>query len=599
MTENLGPRIGYWSRGNLGRFAEAFRPWIFEREILGRLPGARVQAYAPLGPRHGAARGGGPAVAELGQWAPGRLAELADALDCVVVGGEDSIQASDVLLCADYGRDAEEAARTRPAAFFLEGLGSELESRCPVSWDAVSVPARLDRLTARRLQEAALGRPYLSVRDAESRDRLLRAGIRAEITVVPDPLFLLPRLLPAAVLSRRLEFIRHMEWYPKEGRTLVLQGGRSLVPSAEAIADAIAQATAAPGVAVVLLPLDPGDGEFLDAAERVLPGPLFRVPPEAALEDRVAVFAHAQGFVGSSRAGAVVAAAFGTPVLRLAIAGKGSSGSSEDGFPRFAAGSDLQPAIGRILSANRTPAGPSAEVEQRLDAHFDTLARAADEAFVRRLREEGDPVPRLLALLREGERVLDAWRVAWESRSREVVEGRLRMAAALENELAGQEEELARRGAERDAAAGEVSRLSADCDSRGLALAAERAAREAVEAEVSGATAEIGRLRGEEQRAAERLEALGRALDAAHAEVAFEKEDGERRRARAESAVAALRAELERAEAKLEMFRAGEAELRVSQTLLFTEVAEARSDVARLLAEVEELASRAADRGRP
>ncbi|HSD72071.1 MAG TPA: hypothetical protein VLE54_04740, partial [Thermoanaerobaculia bacterium] len=160
MTATPGPRIGYWSRGNIGRFAESLRPWIFEQEILRRIPAARVQAYAPLGPRHPATGGGGPAVAELGDWTQGRLAGLADALDFVVIGGEDSIQPSDALLCADYGPDADEAARTRPNGFFLDGLGSELESRCPVSWDAVNLPARLDRTTARRLQEAAGRRRY-------------------------------------------------------------------------------------------------------------------------------------------------------------------------------------------------------------------------------------------------------------------------------------------------------------------------------------------------------------------------------------------------------------------------------------------------------
>jgi hypothetical protein len=587
LSEDVGPRIGYWSRGNLGRFAEAARPWIFERELLRRVPEARVQAYAPLGPRHGGARSGGPPIAELGLWTPGRLIELADALDCVVVGGEDSIQTSDVLLCTDYGSDADEAARTRPTAFFLEGLGEELERRCPVSWDAVSLPAKLDRGAARRLREAVEQRSYVSVRNAESRDRLVAAGVRVEIAVVPDPLLLLPRLLPASVLSRRLRFVRHMEWYPKEGKTVVLQGRRALVPSAEIIADAIAQAAAAPGASVVLLPLDPGDGEFLDAIEKVVPGPVFRVPPEAALEDRVAVLAHAEAFAGSSEAGAVAAAAFGTPGLLIGPSRARMRGSSDHGLSRCGAGPELAPAVERLLSTPRGSAGAPPAAEERLQVHFDALARVAQDGFARRLREEGDPVPRLLSRLRESERTLAAWRVAWTSRSRQLVESRLQMADALEKTIAGHAEELARARSELNAVVAEAARTSADRESLGSALAAERAAREAVEAQFSGAAAEISRLRAEQDRTAKEI-------DDARREAAFSREEKERRVGRAESSVAALRAELERAEAKLEAFRAEEAELRLSQTLLFTEVSEARSDAARIQAAMEDLASRGA-----
>jgi hypothetical protein len=591
LSEDVGPRIGYWSRGNLGRFAEAARPWIFERELLRRVPEARVQAYAPLGPRHGGARSGGPPIAELGLWTPGRLIELADALDCVVVGGEDSIQASDVLLCTDYGSDADEAARTRPTAFFLEGLGEELERRCPVSWDAVSLPAKLDRGAARRLREAVEQRSYVSVRNAESRDRLVAAGVRVEIAVVPDPLLLLPRLLPASVLSRRLRFVRHMEWYPKEGKTVVLQGRRALVPSAEIIADAIAQAAAAPGASVVLLPLDPGDGEFLDAIEKVVPGPVFRVPPEAALEDRVAVLAHAEAFAGSSEAGAVAAAAFGTPGLLIGPSRARMRGSSDHGLSRCGAGPELAPAVERLLSTSRGSAGAPPAAEERLQVHFDALARVAQDGFARRLREEGDPVPRLLSRLRESERTLGAWRVAWTSRSRQLVESRLQMADALEKTIAGHAEELARARSELNAVVAEAARTSADRESLGSALAAERAAREAVEAQFSGAAAEISRLRAEQDRTAKEI-------DDARREAAFSREEKERRVGRAESSMAGLRAELERAEAKLEAFRAEEAELRLSQTLLFTEVSEARSDAARIQAEMEQLASHGTGGGR-
>ncbi|HEU5250296.1 MAG TPA: polysaccharide pyruvyl transferase family protein, partial [Thermoanaerobaculia bacterium] len=596
-NEEFGPRIGYWSRGNLGRFAEVLRPWIFEREIGRRIPGARVQAYAPLGPRHRAAVGGAPVVADLGQWTPARTAELADALDCVVIGGQDVIQSSDALLAADYGPDADEASRSRPAAFFIEGLGEGLESRCPVAWDAVSLPADVNHATARRLQEAAARRTYLSVRDSASKERLARAGVEADVAVVPDPLLLLPRLFSPALLLRRLEFARHMQWFPPEGRPLpvVLQGGRALVKSAESIADAIAEAVSGSGLPLVLLDLDPdaGDGEFVDAVAHVLNGPVYRIPSDASLEDRVAALAHSQAFVGSSGAGALVASAFGTPSLVIDVFGEASQAPSDPSSGRISVVcglSGLPGALERLLASSRHSAGIPAELEERLNAHFDALARAAGDAFVRRLRDSGDPVPVLLSRLREIERQMETWRVAWEARNRQVVEGRLQMAGILESkqgEWASRldllSQELSETQSERDSARMEAARLSTDPTGawKDRELARVRELREEIEGELEGAAAEVARLRSEHERTAENIGLLRQDLDAARREAAVASEEGERRARRAESSIVALRAELERAEANLEAFRAREAELRVSETLLFAELAEARSDASR------------------
>jgi hypothetical protein len=580
--DELGPRIGYWGRSNLASFGEIARPLVFEHEIRRRLPRASIHAYAPLGPRHAKTAGDGPAPADLGAWSPMRLAELADALDCVVVGGEDVIGTSDARLSAAYGADADEALRTRPSSFFIEALGAELERRCPVAWDAVEVPAELDRAAARRVREAVSARAYLSVRDPESRDRLLRAGVKTPIAVVPDPLLLLTRAFPGSVLSRRLEFVRHVEWFPREGegKPLVIQGARSLSKSAETIADAVARAASAAGVPVVLLDLDfdGGDGGFLDAVARVLPAPVFRVPREAALADRVAMFAHARAFVGSSPAGVTVSSAFGTPALLL---GTGAV-------------AELPAALERLLSAPRDPAGPSPEVDKRLDAHFDALAGVAEQALAGRLRETGDPVPRLLHVLRENERRLEAWRVAWESRSRQLVEGRLQLAAMVEKrnaETASRSDEPSRELSEvrdeRDRLRTEVDRVSpearAESDRLLRELDTEKAARGAVEVELSVTAAEVARWRADHERiesslheAREKIRSLENDVEAASDEASNARAEAKRRTGRAEKAVAELRAELERAEARLEALRAEQAEFRVTQTLLFTELAEAR-----------------------
>jgi hypothetical protein len=571
MTGPVSPRVGYWGRANLARFGELGRFLVFEEEIRRRIPAARVHAYAPLGPRvpHGGDAGFG--VADLGDWSARRASELAETLDCIVIGGDGPLPTTDAAASSGYGMQADDVRRTRPSSFFVEAVGTELETRCPVVWDAIQI-AKLDVSGARRLRDAVAARSYLSVRDDVSRVRLARAGIERGVTVVPDPLILLPRSFAREVLARRLEFVRHMEWFPLEGEPLVLHGSRSLVKSAEAIAEVVAEALSKVEAPLVLLELDPGsgEGEFLDAVARVVSAPVFRVPSEASFLDRVTVLAHARCFLGSSAAGQTVAAAFGVPSVRF-----------ESGAPDAAS-------VDELLRAARPAEAPSAEVETRLAEHFDALTGIVVDAWSRRVAESPDSVPRLVVELQEAQRRLDGWRTAHEARSREVVEGRLRMAALLEAEKSDVAvhfdkltEELARVRGEQQEFYVEAEKVSKDA-------AATRIALEAAEARASKAADEVARLRLDHERveaalaqSRERIRVLGLEIERARDETALARAEGERRTERARAEVSELRADLDRAEARLDVLRSEEAELRTTQTLLFTELAEARAELGR------------------
>src|SRR5438445_1567505 len=246
-----GPRIGLWGRFDVASFADAALPGIYEREIRRRVPSAGVEPYAPLGERHSGLLDGGFASVDLGEWSPRRSVELADALDCVVVVG-DAIETPDESLAID--------SAVRASRFFVEGLGGALERRCPMVWSAVSLPYELDRAGGGRVRAAVSKRADVSVRDAVSRERLARAGVAGEASVVPDPLYLLPRLFTAEHRSRRLEYLRHMKWFPREAEPLIIQGGRSLAGSAEEVAREVEDALAGTDVPLLLVELDPGRG---------------------------------------------------------------------------------------------------------------------------------------------------------------------------------------------------------------------------------------------------------------------------------------------------------------------------------------------------
>ena len=563
LADPIRPRIGIWGRFDAFRFEDLVSAWILEHELRRRLPEAHIQMYAPLERGRAPARDGGFAVADLGDWTPGRTKDLAQALDCAVVAG-DLFSGGDGSL----------------ASFLVEGLGPELEKGCPVAWSAVGVEFELDPEEGARIRKALAFRTDVSVRDEASRERLRRVGVEAEVTVVPDPLLLLPRAFPPDLLARRLAYLRHMEWYPRSAAPLVVQGTRTFADRGESFGKVLATALERLQVPVVLLELDAGSGEaeFLDAVSQDLSSPTFRLPPEASSSDLVAALSHARAFVGASRRAAVACGAFGVPSLQLETLIPARARRRRD------AAADVVPAVRRLLETPRGEGIDPAE-ESKLGAHFDRLAGIAASAVADRLRRRGDGTETLLARLRENERLLESWREAYSARAQQVVGERLVFAALLEKDRA-ETERLARLEAEHTSAAAEV------LAERALREGAER---EGAERELSGeressarATAEARELAESKDRAEREIGNLRRLLEAAA-------EQASRREKRASEDLLALRTELDRSRDRLEKARSDHSDLRLSHTLLYTEIAELRADAGHSTDRVREIEAALAD----
>jgi hypothetical protein len=442
----------------------------------------------------------------------------------------------------------------------------------------VSVSFDLEPEESQRLRTALAARPYVSVRDEASRLRLRRAGIEREVALVPDPLLLLPRAFPEELLARRLEYLKHMGWFPRSGDPLVIQQGPALSERADELAATLAAALERSPIPVVLLDLGRGqeDSRLADALSSHPFVPTFRVPSIAAVSDTVAVLAHSRAFVGTSARASVAASAFGVPALVL---------------DRTLGGSlrELPTAIRKLL---RVPAGTGAGPEEtaQLDAHFDRLAGLAEAALVRRLRREGPSEESLLARLRENEQVLDSWRTAHAARSQQVVDLRLRSAALSDEtrKLEAQVQELRDEAARRHHAWAAVTeelateRTQREDASRELGNEREISARALAERDelareaegIRARQAEVQNELAESRRESEReREQLRQALVAENAAARGEK--------RAAEEILSLRIDLDRVRERLEKARSDYSELRISHALLFTEIAETRADAGR------------------
>jgi hypothetical protein len=162
-----------------------------EQELLARLPGWRMSLYAPHGWRRPSVTDGGLVVEPFDT--PARLARattLTVACPTFPIGEP---------LPADY-----------PADLFATGLGRDLESEHPVVPFAIRVAERVPAALVALARRA----PIVTVRDKESRDRLLAAGVDRDVEVVAHPAMLLDRVVDLASLPVRAAQLRQLGVLP-------------------------------------------------------------------------------------------------------------------------------------------------------------------------------------------------------------------------------------------------------------------------------------------------------------------------------------------------------------------------------------------------
>jgi len=439
-------RIGLFGTFDIDNLGDALFPRIARMELARRLPDATIRAFSPIGHERLTRFDGGEPSEPLGAYGPDRVAELAGELDCVIVGGGEIVHGRDELLGPIYGMASDTMIERAPSRFFIDGLGPELEARCPVVWHAVGIPFDVDPDEAGRYRRALASRPYVSVRDDASRRRLERAGVDREIEVVPDPAVLLPRLIPDEVLDRRLAYLRGAGAFPDDAPALVVQGSRTLLDASADLAAAVARLAEEQDAEVVLVESGPvhGDAELADALAGALSRPARRV--SGGVEDVLAAIRGSAGFVGSSLHGNIAALVYGRPHVVLGWGGE----SKLDAFARsidreeaLVTSPDDVPAAFAKVAARGSQDELVAALHRDADRHFDRLATIAADAAERRGDERDDePTP---AQLREHYGALRASNAAF---ARRVAAERMRLAERVEEREAERRRDVAKLEAE-------------------------------------------------------------------------------------------------------------------------------------------------------
>jgi hypothetical protein len=431
----LGPAIGLIGTSDLDDFGDQVLSQVTQRELSARIPDADIRLLAPLGWNRSTPMSGGTVSEPLGPHTEARQQELADTLDAVVITGPDVAQPDDVI--AQWYAPQDGSPPTGASAWFVDALGLDREATVATAWNAVGVPHELSPDLGSRVRRALERRAYVSVRDEISCRHLEATGLQREVSVVPDPGFLIPRLMDASVGPRRLAFHRLMGWIPPRPY-LLLQASQALSGDAEALLRAMRQlADGEPELAVVVVDSgsDRGGTGFADTIGAAYPNDVFRVPPPLVVQDLAALVQSAELVVASSFHFAVSAASFGRPAALLDV---GESPESATGR--------LPASVARVRDVAQLPVAAAAArraplddadiraLQADVDRHFDALAEVISVAAERR-----DPARHAarveLALRRSG-----AMRLAHEARSVQVGRERAAFAQRLEAETARHEQ---------------------------------------------------------------------------------------------------------------------------------------------------------------
>lgn len=378
-------------------YGAALHPRITQRLLEARVPDLDLHPAAPPGDR-GRFEDGSEPSEPLGPWSREQVDTLADGLDALIIGGVDIVV------------DPAPA----PTRFFLEGLGAR-GAEVPTAWHGVGVPSAFGPHEAEHVREATRHHVYLSVLDEPSRRRLHDAGVEGEVVVVPDPAYAIEVLWGREAVEAAARSMRERGVLPATD-VVVVQGGRTLLDHADALANQVARVCREHDLTPVLVETSPveGDASFADAMAERLPYAT-RLGPDTGLADLSATIATSRGFIGSSLHGNIVAAAYDLPGLFLDLAGldprlEGQALFLDAPERLVREPGELALAFGRVRHRGSF-AHHLDHLRRRLDAHADRLAAlctgAPDDAEPRTPRPEPPPMDERERLVRANAALAD------------------------------------------------------------------------------------------------------------------------------------------------------------------------------------------------
>ena len=302
-------KIGHFGTFDVKNYGDLLFPLILERRLAPL--GAEIVHFSPVG---------GPPVWKdcLPTVPAGEIFESGKDFDALIVGGGDIIQ-SVIASSQVYGRRSLRAAFAYPS-LWIGAAQTAIEQGIPLCWNAPGVPCAMPAEHQRMLRWATRPVDYLSVRNRASRSRLLEAGVKNQIELIPDTALEVSNLWTEGELADAHASIWQRLGRSPPARTVIVHVNPGMVQEAEQEIVRCIELIGRRWQAIpVLVPLCRWSGD--EVIQRGLAAAQFgeaivESKPES-LREIAALFAHAEGYFGSSLHGMITASAFGKKGLLI------------------------------------------------------------------------------------------------------------------------------------------------------------------------------------------------------------------------------------------------------------------------------------------
>lgn len=297
------------------------------------------------------------------------LPELAGQLDAVLIGGGFIVR-FDKIVAADYL--PPDPLIHHPTGYWLTPALIALQRGIPVIWNAPGMHCNdLPPWAVPMLRLVLEQSARVRVRDAPSRSALAALTDTAQIDILPDTAFGLPRLLDPGRPSEDCRRLR-----AESGLT-----NPYLVVHAIAGLDGFLRfwrihAECFPELQLLVLPIGPVLGDHESILDDDLPRSV-RLPYWPQPELLAELLGGSAGVIGHSYHLAITAIAFGIPVFCSAdlSSGKYSALTAYEGVHQLVKDADIDPQWFLAQLGKRPPSAAATEALARVDAHWDEVAR--------------------------------------------------------------------------------------------------------------------------------------------------------------------------------------------------------------------------------
>lgn len=247
---------------------------------------------------------------------PLEISSSLDGLNALIIGGGNIIRTSNSTLQTYLDNNVGHNAYTN---LWLSSCLANNQNSAPIIWNAPGVAEEVMSEQKEYVRNCLMRTDYISVRDKQSKNILLSVHENAEIHVVPDSAWQLPKLFLKEELFS--DFYNVVSGFTDQNYGVFHFNSRYIGSnSSEKLSAYVEKICGFYNIKPILVAIGGchGDGELIDSISASLSIPNIKLTELSSLKEVISLLAYAKVYFGSSMHGLITSAAFGNAAVCIA-----------------------------------------------------------------------------------------------------------------------------------------------------------------------------------------------------------------------------------------------------------------------------------------